>query len=75
VTPDHPCPRCGHDHWKEDAHTGPDSLTPVTCAHCHILMTPHWVDGAWMGAFWYSKYPGSLTEFVAEHSEYLRGTR
>jgi len=31
-------------------------------------------DGEWLGAYHYSKYPGSLFGFVEEHAAYLKET-
>jgi hypothetical protein len=74
-----PCAHCGHDVWRvhqpwRRAKTDFPCLFPAICGHCHIIETAHHNDGMWMGMHHYSKYPGGLSQFVAEHSEYLMET-
>ena len=74
-----PCPVCGYDAWfrelpQHKSKSNRHLMVPVSCGRCHVMETAHHVDGEWLGAYRYSRYPGSLVEFVTEHAAYLRGT-
>ena len=73
MIPEWPCPNCGAEDWDVlDRSAKPESLTPVCCLTCRFVMTPHWVDGAWMGRWWEAGSEGALTRFVGRRSEELR---
>lgn len=79
-TPAWPCPRCGYDAWaverpwRKSRADQPRLLTAV-CGHCGVVDDAHHVDGEWLGAYRYSKFPGSLVELVASYAAYLREMR
>lgn len=78
--PAFPCPYCGYDSWtvhrpyRKSRHDRP-CLFAAVCSHCSIMETAHHVDGEWMGMRRYSKFPGSLYDFVTGYAAYLRETR
>jgi len=75
-----PCAHCGHDSWtvhrpwRKSKRDRP-CLFPAVCSHCHVMETAHHNDGCWMGARQYSKFPGTLCDFVTGYAAYLRETR
>jgi len=74
-----PCAHCGHDAWAVErpwrkSKRDRTCLRPAKCSHCGVVDTAHHVDGEWLGAYHYSKYPGSLFGFVEEHAAYLKET-
>jgi hypothetical protein len=74
-----PCPHCGHDAWAVErpwrkSKRDRPRLFPAQCGHCGVVETAHHVDGEWLGAYHYSKHPGSLRDFVQEHAAWLRAT-
>ena len=74
MTPEWPCPYCGHESWTCEpvVHRVKPPLTPCICGHCRVLFTPHWVDGAWMGRYREASRGESLAEFIDRRSEELR---
>ena len=78
ATPDWPCPQCGEEEWRvEPPLTKPRTspvIWPAFCMACHLLVTAHWTDGAWMGRWWDAGKPGSLAEFVAKRAQEMRGS-
>ena len=79
-TPAFPCPVCGYDAWcverplRRFRRPALPFIVPAVCGRCHVVETAQHVDGEWLGAYRYSRYPGSLVEFVTERATYLRGT-
>ena len=75
-----PCPHCGYDVWAVEqpwrkSKSDRPCLFPAVCCHCHIMETAHHADGCWMGMRQYSRFPGSLCDFVTGYAAYLRDER